>query len=72
MLTGQTDSAIESLRRVISLGDPSYAEPAHFYLAKAYLREEDVPAAIDELQATVRLRDSHQAEAGDILRRLGN
>jgi|SRR5215471_3318286 len=71
LLSGQTDSAIESLRRVITLDDLLYAEPAHFYLAKAYLQKKDVEAAIVELQATTRFRDNNQAEAADILRRLG-
>ena len=71
LLIGETDSAIESLQRVISLGDQLYAKPAHFYLAKAYLQKKDIGAAVVELQATIRLRDSNQAEAAEILHRLG-
>jgi tetratricopeptide (TPR) repeat protein len=70
LLTGQTDSAIGSFRKTVSLGNPMYSEQAHFYLAKAYLQKKDVATAEDELQKTVRLRGSMEAEAGEILRQL--
>lgn len=70
LLTDQTDAAVLSLHKTISLGDPSYSGLAHFYLAKAYLREKDVPAAENELQETIRLRGGMGAEAGVILRQL--
>ena len=70
LVTDQTDAAILSLHRAVSLGDPSYSGPAHFYLAKAYLREKDVSAAENELQETIRLRGAMGAQAGEILRQL--
>jgi TolA-binding protein len=70
LLTGQTDSAIVSFRKTISLGDPAYSESAHFYLAKAYLSKNEVSGAKVELQTTIRLRGDHEAEAKDILRQL--
>jgi tetratricopeptide (TPR) repeat protein len=70
LLTGQTDSAIVSLRKTISLGDPGYSESAHFYLAKAYLIKNEISAAEVELQTTIRLQGDHEAEARDILRQL--
>jgi TolA-binding protein len=70
LLTGQTDSAIESFRKTVSLGDPAYSEQAHFYLAKAYLRKKEVSVAEDELQVTIRLGGRRKAEAGEILRQL--
>jgi TolA-binding protein len=70
LLTGQPDSAIESFRKTISLGDPSYSEPAHFYLAKAYLRRKKVSLAEDELQMTIQLHGSKETEAEEILRQL--
>jgi tetratricopeptide (TPR) repeat protein len=70
LLTGQTDPAIESFRKTVSLGDPVYSESAHFYLAKAYLRKKEVAGAEDELQKTVRLHGSLETEAGEILRQL--
>jgi TolA-binding protein len=66
----QTDSAIASFRRTVSLADPSYTEPAHFYLAKAYLRKKEIPAAEDELQKTVKLHGDKEAAAGEILHHL--
>ena len=70
LLTGQTDSAIESFRRTVSLGDPSYSERTHFYLAKAYLRSRQLTAAEDELQKTVQLHGGMEAEAREILHQL--
>ena len=70
LLTDQTEAAIESFRKTVSLGDPAYSERAHFYLAKAYLRKKEVSPAEDELQKTIRLRGSMEAEAGEILRQL--
>ena len=71
LLTDQPDSAIDSFRKTISLGDPAYSELAHFYLAKAYLQKRDVSTAEGELRTTVRLGGSRAAEAAEILRQLG-
>lgn len=71
LLTDQTDSAIDSFRKTVSLADPTYSESAHFYLAKAYLRKKETTAAEDELQKTVQLRGSMEAEARKILLSLG-
>jgi TolA-binding protein len=70
LLDDQTDSAIESFRKTVSLGDPTYLEPAHFYLAKAYLRKKDLPNAERELQTTIQLHGSKEEQASEILRQL--
>jgi TolA-binding protein len=70
LLTGQTDAAIASFRKTVSLGDPAYSESAHFYLAKAYLQKKEVTGAEDELQKTVRLHGSLETEAQEMLRQL--
>jgi TolA-binding protein len=70
LLVGQTDPAILSFRKTVSLGDSAYSESAHFYLAKAYLQKKDVPTAENELQTTIRFRGSMEAEARNILRQL--
>jgi TolA-binding protein len=70
LLTGQTDSAIESFRKTVSLSDPTYSESAHFYLAKAYLRKKETTAAEDELKKTVQSHGTMEAEAGKILQQL--
>jgi TolA-binding protein len=70
LLTDQTDSAIESFRKTVSLSDPTYSESAHFYLAKAYLRKKETTAAEDELKKTAQSHGSMEAEAGKILQQL--
>lgn len=70
LLTGQMDSAIEWFHNTIALGDPAYSESAHFYIAKAYLRKSDITTAELELQETILLQGSNQAEAQEILRQL--
>lgn len=70
LLTEQTDSAIDLLRRTIGLGESPYLEEAHFYLSKAYLRKGDVLAATNELKATIRLQGSMQSDARDLLHTL--
>jgi predicted Zn-dependent protease len=70
LLTGQTDPAIASFRKTVSLGDPAYSEAAHFYLAKAYLKKKEVSTAEQELQKTVRLHGGMEAEAQAILLQL--
>jgi TolA-binding protein len=72
LLTGQTDLAIISFRKTVSLGDSAYSESAHFYLAKAYLGNKDVARAQDELQRTVQFHGSLEAPAAEILRQLRN
>jgi TolA-binding protein len=70
LLTGQTDLAIKFLRGATSPGDSAYSEPAHFYLAKAYLKKKDVSRAEDELQAAIQLHGNNEVAAGEILRQL--
>jgi len=70
LLTGRTDPAIVYLRKTLSLGNPAYSESAHFYLAKAYLKNKEVTAAEEELEKTVQLHGSREPEAGEILRQL--
>ncbi len=70
LLTGESDSAVIFFRKTISLDDPTYSEQAHFYLAKAYLKKQDVAGAQKELQATVRFHGVKETEAGQLLRQL--
>jgi len=71
LLTGHTEYAIEWLRKTISLDDAAYSGAAHFYLAKAYLRNHDVSRAEQELQTAAKRGGSKSAEAAEILRQLG-
>jgi TolA-binding protein len=70
LLTGETDLSIATLRRTASLGDLTYSEQSHFYLAKAYLKQKKVAEAENELRITTRLGGERKAEAQEILRRL--
>jgi tetratricopeptide (TPR) repeat protein len=63
LLTGQTDSAIENLRQVVSEGNSIYAESAHFYLAKAFIRKNNLASAQGEMAEVAALQRSHAAEA---------
>jgi tetratricopeptide (TPR) repeat protein len=70
LLIGQTDQAIEELRRTAAFGDTPYLDAAHFYLAKAYLRKGDFASSEDELRKTVAIHGSHEAEAGKLIEQL--
>jgi tetratricopeptide (TPR) repeat protein len=63
----QDDAAIDRLRRTIALGDSPYLEEAHFYLAKAFLRRNDIGAAETELKKLIQLRGSGSGEAKRLL-----
>ena len=67
LLVAQTDAAIESFGKTIALGDSPYLEEAHFYLAKAYLRKEDLRAAASELERTIELGGERQPTARTLL-----
>jgi tetratricopeptide (TPR) repeat protein len=66
LLTDQTDSAIKSLQKAASSDAADYAEQAHFYLAKAYLRNNDVRSAQNELELTVKFHGDRENEAKDL------
>jgi tetratricopeptide (TPR) repeat protein len=70
LLAAQPDAAINALRKTVALGDSPYLEEAHFYLAKAYLRKENVDDAITELEHEIRLRGEHEPEARQLLDQL--
>ena len=70
LLTNETDLAIQTLSKVISLDDPNYAEPAPFYLAKAYIRKNDLLTARVQLEKTVRLHGDREDEARQLEQQL--
>jgi tetratricopeptide (TPR) repeat protein len=70
LLAGQTDQAIDTLGKTITLGDSPYLEEAHFYRAKAYVRRENLDRARAELETAIRLRGEREADARDFLRQL--
>jgi tetratricopeptide (TPR) repeat protein len=72
LLTNENELAIQALERTIALDEASYLEEAHFYLAKARIRSNDLPAAKAELQKTIGLQGNLRDEAQRILRELEN
>jgi TonB family protein len=70
LMLGQDDAAIERLRATIALGDSPYLEEAHLYLAKAYLRRNDVRAAESQLKTLIDLHGSESAQARSLLTEL--
>jgi hypothetical protein len=67
LITGQSDLAVAGLQKAIVLGESPYLEEAHFYLAKARLRQGDIAAAREELQRTIMRQGRLEAEARRLL-----
>jgi tetratricopeptide (TPR) repeat protein len=67
LLSGQTDEGITALQQSVALGDTPYLEEAHYYLAKAFLRKNDLAAAEAELQKTVQLKGDLESKAQQFL-----
>jgi TolA-binding protein len=70
LLTAQVDAAAAGFERVIALGESPYLEEAHFYLAKARIRQGRVPDARDELRQTIALRGRLAQDARRLLTQL--
>jgi tetratricopeptide (TPR) repeat protein len=70
LMLGQDNAAIDWLRATIKLGDSAYLEEAHFYLAKAFLRRNDLRAAETQLKEVIKLRGSSSNEAQRLLAEL--
>ncbi len=67
LLTGQLDVAIAGLQNTVALGESPYLEEAHYYLAKARLRQGDLRAARTELRRTIELRGQMETDARRLL-----
>ena len=70
LLTDRLDAAIDGLQETVALGDPSYLEEAHYYLAKAWLRQGNIPAAQADLRRTIEQRGRLEADARRLLAQL--
>jgi len=70
LLVGHREEAVESLRRVVALGETPFLEEARFYLAKAYLGAGEIEPARQELNAVVGLDGERRETARQILERL--
>ena len=69
-MLGQDDVAVDRLQATIALGDSSYLEDAHWYLAKAFLRRREVGAARAHLKTLVELHGSRRNEARQLITQL--
>jgi len=67
LLTDDVDAAVAGLQQTIALGDSPYLEEAHYYLAKARLRQGDVAAARTELERTIERRGQLETDARRLL-----
>jgi TolA-binding protein len=67
LLTDQIDLAVADFQRAIALGESPFLEEAHFYLAKARLRQGNLPAARNELARTVERRGRLEKDARHLL-----
>jgi len=67
LMQSRNDEAIAALKATIALGDSPELEEAHFYLAKAWLRKQDVAGAVAELRQAARLHGPRQLEERDLL-----
>jgi len=67
LLTERTDPAVAELQKAIAIGESPYLEEAHFYLAKARLRQGEIAAAREELQRTIERQGRLEAEARRLL-----
>ena len=67
---GRVEPAAERLQRIAAAGESPYLEDAHFFLAKARIRQGDAGAARQQLARVVALRGDRQEEARRLLDQL--
>jgi hypothetical protein len=67
LMLSQDAAAVDRLQATIALGDSSYLEEAHWYLAKAFLRRKDAGAARAHLKVLIELRGSRRDEARQLI-----
>jgi tetratricopeptide (TPR) repeat protein len=70
LLSDDTTGAVKELRRTIAMGDTPFLEEAHFYLAKAYLKQGDTDSARAELTKAKALREEKGEEVDEMLAEL--
>ncbi len=67
LLTDRADLAVAGLQKTVAVGESPYLEEAHFYLAKARLRQGDLQAAREELERAIERQGRLEAEARRLL-----
>ena len=63
LMADQPDKAIATFSRLTRIEDTSYAEDSHWFLAKAFLKKQDLASARKQLELVLTLNGSHLAEA---------
>jgi cytochrome c-type biogenesis protein CcmH/NrfG len=64
------DEGLTLLQRVVASGESPYLEDAHFFLAKARIRQGDIAAARSELTRVIALDGDRRDEARQLLAQL--
>jgi len=67
LMSGDTKNAAKELRRTIAMGNTPFLEEAHFYLAKAHLKQGDEISARAEFVKVQALHGEKAEEAGEML-----
>ncbi len=70
LVTGQTERSAAEFERTIEFGNSPYLQDAHFYLAKAHLRQENVAASRDELRKVIQLHGEREPQAVKLLQQI--
>lgn len=70
ILAGDTDTGLDTLRRVDAMGLTAYQEEARFYQAKALLLRGDATGARGVLEAVVAMQGDWQSPAVELLAKL--
>lgn len=63
LMAHQPDKAIATLSRLTQIEATPYLEESHWYLAKAFLRKQDLTSAQKELEVVITLNGAHLDEA---------
>ncbi len=67
LLTDETEPAVTELERAIAVGESPFLEEAHFYLAKARLRQGQLGAAREQLTRTIERHGRLEKDARQLL-----
>ena len=70
LIQNRDDDAVAQFKATIALGDSPELEEAHFYLAKALLRRQDLSGALAELRLAEAMHGPRQAEERSLIEKL--
>ena len=70
LIRNRDDDAIAQLKATIALGDSPELEEAHFYLAKALLRRQDLRGALAELRVAEAMHGPRRAEERSLIEKI--